>query len=205
MLNAGSAMNRCARFTALSVSSLRVLAFIPQISSYQHLWIKCADYLTSRLRHADYLLKLDRPSTLLARALQGLTQRLKGASLWVAKVLVGALCLSGTQSAEAQLDATKSIKVLAAKQLNDQQYSCHNSIIYIESRWNIDAVGNKAGHKQTYGYYQMKSESIQGKPYDYQFYMYWYYVAYRYGFDTAYPELPNYCAALKHLKTRGWQ
>jgi hypothetical protein len=97
------------------------------------------------------------------------------------------------------------IKVLAAKQLNDQQYLCHNSIIYIESRWNIDAIGNKSGHKQTHGYYQMKSESIQGKPYDYQFYMYWYYVAYRYGFDKAYPELPNYCAALKHLRVKGWQ
>jgi hypothetical protein len=203
MLNAGSAMNRCARFTALSVFSSRVMAFTQQISSYQHLWIKCADYLTKRSRHADHLLKLDRPSTLLARALEGLTQRLKGASLWVAKVLVGALCLSGTQPAEAQLDASKSIRLLAAKQLTDKQYKCHNEIIYRESRWTIDSVGNKSGTKQVHGYYQIKSEYIKGKPYDVQFWVYWYYVSNRYGV-TKYDE-PNYCNALKHLKTRGWQ
>jgi hypothetical protein len=202
-LNAGSAMNQCARFTALLVSSLRAQAFIQQISSYQHLWIKCADYLTKRSRHADHLLKLDRPSTLLARALEGLTQRLKGASLWVAKVLVGALCLSGTQPAEAQLDAIKLIKSLAAYQLTDAQYLCHNSIIYIESRWKIDAVGNKTGNKQTHGYYQMKSKAAINAPYDKQFELYWYYVAKRYGV-TKYDE-PDYCAALKHLRTRGWQ
>ena len=95
------------------------------------------------------------------------------------------------------------IKVLAAYQLTDAQYLCHNSIIYIESRWKIDAIGNKTGTKQTYGYYQLKSKSIKGKPYDYQFYVYWYYVAYRYGV-TKYDE-PNYCAALKHLKNKGWQ
>jgi hypothetical protein len=196
-------MNLCAKFTALSVSNLKDRAFTQQINSYQHLCIKCAKYLTLRLRHADHLLKLDRPSTLLARAPQGLTPRLKGASRWVAKVLVGALCLSGTQSAEAQLDATKSIKSLAAYQLTDAQYLCHNSIIYIESRWKIDAIGNKTGNKQTHGYYQLKSKAAINAPYDKQFELYWYYVAKRYGV-TKYDE-PNYCAALKHLRTRGWQ
>jgi hypothetical protein len=101
---------------------------------------------------------------------------------------------------EASIDATKA---LADYQLTDKQYKCHNQIVYIESRWVIDAVGNKAGTKQTYGYYQMKSDHIKGKPYDYQFWMYWYYVAKRYGV-TQYDE-PNYCNALHHLKTRGWQ
>jgi hypothetical protein len=95
------------------------------------------------------------------------------------------------------------IKVLAANQLTDAQYLCHNSIIYIESRWKINAVGNKTGHKKTYGYYQIKSKSMQGKPYDYQFEVYWYYVAKRYGI-TKYDE-PNYCNALHHLRAYGWQ
>lgn len=95
------------------------------------------------------------------------------------------------------------IKSLANKQLTDKQYHCHNEIIYRESRFNINAVGNKAGTKQTYGYYQLKSEAVKGKPYDYQFWMYWYYVASRYGY-TQYEE-PNYCLALHHLKTKGWQ
>jgi hypothetical protein len=113
-------------------------------------------------------------------------------------VLVGALCLSGTQSAEAQFDATKSIKALADYQLTDKQYKCHNQIIYRESTWKIDAV-NGSHH----GYYQIRSKHIKGKPYDYQFWMYWYYVAHRYGI-TKYDE-PNYCKALHHLKTKGWQ
>ena len=203
MLNAGSVMNQCARFTALSVSRLRVLGSTLLINSYAHLWITYVHYLTRRSRHAHFIHMLDMPSTLLARAPQGLTPRLKGASRWVAKVFVGVLCLSGTQSAEAQLDATKSIKSLAAYQLTDKQYKCHNEIIHRESRWKIDAVGNKTGTKQVHGYYQLKSNHIKGKPYDVQFWAYWYYVAHRYGV-TKYDE-PNYCNALHHLKTRGWQ
>ena len=203
ILNARYVMNRCAKSILQSRSYLNQVASTRQISSYQHLWIKCADYLTSRSRHADHLLKLDSSDKLLARAHQGLTPRLKGASRWVAKVLVGALCLSGTQSAEAQLDATKLLKSLADKQLTPKQYSCHNQIVFKESTWKIDAIGNKSGTKQTHGYYQIKSEHIQGKPYDYQFWMYWYYVANRYGV-TKYDE-PNYCNALHHLKTKGWQ
>jgi hypothetical protein len=140
---------------------------------------------------------LDMASTLLARALPGLTPRLKGASRWVAKVLVGVLCLGVAQPAEAQLDAKQSLKRLANYQLTDKQYKCHNEIVYRESRWNIDAV-NGSHH----GYYQMRTESMKNKPYDYQFYIYWYYVSSRYGLDH---EIPDYCKALKHLKTRGWQ
>jgi hypothetical protein len=165
---------------------------------YTHLWISKGQYLTTRLRHAEHLLKLDSYDTLLARAHQGLTPRLKGASRWVAKVLVGVLCLSGTQSAEAQLDATKSVKVIANKQLTDKQYSCHNQIVYKESRWDIAA--KNGSH---YGLYQGRSKYLKGAPADIQFWWYWYYVAKRYGV-TQYDE-PNYCKALKHLKTRGWQ
>lgn len=129
-----------------------------------------------------------------------LTKRLKGVAFGVAGVLVGSLCLVSTQTSEAQLVP---IKVLANKQLTDKQYHCHNEIIYRESRFNINAIGNKSGTKQTYGYYQIKSEHVKGKPYDYQFWLYWYYVYSRYGY-TEYDE-PNYCLALKHLKTKGWQ
>jgi hypothetical protein len=89
------------------------------------------------------------------------------------------------------------IKVLADKQLTDKQYKCHNQIIYIESRFDINAVNGSH-----YGYYQMRTKSMQGKPYDYQFYIYWYYVSKRYGLDY---EIPDYCKALHHLKTKGWQ
>ena len=126
--------------------------------------------------------------------IEGSTRARKGVARGVAGVLVGSLCLLGTQTSEAQLVP---IKVLANKQLTDKQYYCHNEIIYRESRFNIDAVNGSH-----YGYYQMRSKSMQGKPYDYQFYIYWYYVSKRYGLDH---EIPDYCAALHHLKTKGWQ
>jgi hypothetical protein len=90
------------------------------------------------------------------------------------------------------------LKALANKQLTDKQYHCHNEIIYRESRWNINAV-NGSHH----GLYQGKSKSLKNSPADYQFWWYWYYVTNRYGI-TQYDE-PNYCAALHHLKTKGWQ
>jgi len=129
--------------------------------------------------------------------IEGSDRARKGVARWVAGVLVGSLCLLSTQTSEAQLVP---IKVLANKQLTDKQYKCHNQIIYIESRFDINAVNGSH-----YGYYQMRTKSVKGKPYDYQFYIYWYYVAKRYSFDKDYPEIPDYCSALKHLKTKGWQ
>jgi hypothetical protein len=135
-----------------------------------------------------------------ARSHQGFRARLKGLARAVAVVIGLSLSIASMPRSEASIDAIKS---LADYQLTDKQYKCHNQIIYIESRWVIDAIGNKAGTKQTYGYYQIKSEHIKGKPYDYQFWMFWHYTAKRYGV-TKYDE-PNYCNALNHLKRKGWQ
>jgi hypothetical protein len=130
-----------------------------------------------------------------ARSHQGFRARLKGVARSVAVVIGLSLSMASMPRLEASIEA---IKVLANYQLTDKQYLCHNEIIHRESRWKIDAVNGSH-----YGYYQLKVKAIQGKPYDYQFWMYWYYVSHRYGV-TKYDE-PNYCAALKHLKTRGWQ
>jgi hypothetical protein len=138
-----------------------------------------------------------------ARSPQGFRASLKGVACSVAVVIGISLSIAGADRVEASIDATKSIKALADKQLTDKQYKCHNEIIYRESRWKIDAVGNKSGTHQVHGFYQIKSKHVKGKPYDYQFWIYWYYVAHRYG-NTKYDE-PNYCKALHHLKTKGWQ
>ena len=126
--------------------------------------------------------------------LKGSDRARKGVARWVAGVLVGSLCLLSAETSEAQ---NMPLKVLANKQLTDKQYKCHNEIVYRESRFDINA--KNGSH---YGYYQIRSKSIQGKPYDYQFYIYWYYVSKRYGLDH---EIPDYCKALHHLKTKGWQ
>jgi hypothetical protein len=126
--------------------------------------------------------------------IKGSDRARKGVARWVAGVLVGALCLISIETSEAQ---NMPLKALADKQLTDKQYHCHNEIVYRESRWKIDAVNGSH-----YGYYQIRSKSVQNKPYDYQFYIYWYYVSKRYGLDY---EIPDYCKALHHLKTKGWQ
>ena len=133
-------------------------------------------------------------STLSARSPKGFNSRLKGVARELAVVIGISLSMALMPRAEASIVP---LKVLANKQLTDKQYKCHNEIVYRESRWKIDAV-NGSHH----GYYQMRTKSMKNKPYDYQFYIYWYYVSKRYGLDY---EIPDYCNALHHLKTKGWQ
>ena len=192
MSNAGSVTNPCARSIAALVSSLRVLASILRISNP-----------TRRSEQDLYQMSLTPSVHFSARSPQGFRASLKGVACSVAVVTGLSLSIAGADRVEASIDATKSLKSLADYQLTNKQYKCHNQIVYRESTWKINAVGNKSGTKQTHGYYQIKSEHVKGKPYDYQFWIYWYYVAHRYG-NTKYDE-PNYCKALHHLKTKGWQ
>ena len=188
MLNAVSVMNRCARYIARLVSHSRVMDFIRLISKM------------TRPSSRTYANVLDAFGTLSARSHQGFNSRLKGVARELAVVIGISLSMAFMPRSEASVVP---LKVLAAYQLTDKQYECHNEIVHRESRWQIDAVGNKTGKNQVYGYYQIKSKHIKGKPYDVQFWAYWYYVAKRYGV-TQYDE-PNYCNALKHLKHKGWQ
>ena len=134
----------------------------------------------------------------MARALQGLRASLKGVACSVAIVSGITMPIAGAIKPEAQIMPTKSIKQIANYQLTDKQYNCHNAIIYRESRWDLSAVNGSH-----YGLYQGKSVSLKGAPAEYQFWWYWYYVTNRYGVNK-YDE-PNYCNALHHLRTHGWQ
>jgi len=96
------------------------------------------------------------------------------------------------------IDAIQTVHELADKQLTEKQEYCHNRITFLESSNRRNA--NNGSH---WGYYQGRSEALKGAPDDYQFYWYWHYVQHRYGV-TKYDE-PNYCNALHHLKTKGWQ
>ena len=193
-LNVRYAMNQCARFTHQSQLYLSRLVSTQLTNSYQHLWTKYVQSLTKRSRHADVIHMLDSVGTLSARSHQGFNSRLKGVARVLAVVIGLSLSIASIDRSEASIVP---LKVLANKQLTDKQYNCHNEIVYRESRWNRLAV-NGSHH----GYYQMRTESMKNKPYDYQFYIYWYYVSKRYGLDN---EIPDYCKALHHLKTKGWQ
>jgi hypothetical protein len=183
-----SAMNLCAKYIHPLGFNLRGVVSILLINK------------TPRRLSRTYVNVLCAFGTLSARSHQGFNARLKGVARGLAVVIGITLSMALMPKLEASIVP---LKALANKQLTDKQYKCHNEIIYRESRWNEKAIGNKAGTKQTHGYYQIKSNAIIGKPYDYQFWMYWYYVASRYGY-TEYEE-PNYCVALNHLVTKGWQ
>ena len=187
ILNVRYVMNQCVKSIRQSRSYLNQVASTRRISnsprrSEQDLYQR---YLTEAVHFS-------------ARSPQGFRASLKGVACSVAVVIGISLSIAGADRSEASIDANKSLKSLADYQLTNKQYSCHNQIVFKESSWRIDAV--LGSH---YGYYQMRNKHIKGKPYDYQFYMYWHYVSKRYGI-TKYDE-PNYCKALHHLKTKGWQ
>ena len=154
-------------------------------------------------RHAvltsTYANVLCRYGTLRARALKGAhPEPLRRIARGVALAIGIALCLYPYSTSYGSIDPIKNVFDLADYQLTEKQESCHNRITFLESSNRIDAVNGSH-----YGYYQGRSISLKGAPYDYQFYWYWKYVSHRYGV-TRYDE-PNYCAALAHLQRKGWQ
>jgi len=189
MLNAVSAMSRCVKSIAVSVSSLKALASTQRISKMRH---------TALSR--TYVNVLGAFGTLSARSHQGFNSRLKGVARVLAVVIGISLSSAVLPRLEASIVPNKKLRQLANYQLTDKQYKCHNEIVHRESSWNINAVNGSH-----YGYYQLRTKAVKGKPYDYQFFMYWYYVSSRYSFDVSNPEIPDYCKALHHLKTKGWQ
>lgn len=149
-----------------------------------------------------YKWSLTRMVRFTARALQGLSASPRGLACAVAIAIGISMPIAEPIELEAR-KAPTTIDELADYQLTDKQYQCHNRIVHRESRGNRFAIGNLNGTKQVHGYYQIKSESIKGADDYYQFWIYWKYVSHRYGI-TKYDE-PNYCKALQHLKTKGWQ
>ena len=149
---------------------------------------------------------LDTSGTLRARAPKGLTPSRLRIARGVAIVIGISLSIVSPIESKASIDANKNVKwakQLAKEQLTDKQELCHHEIVFRESTWNYKAIGNIGGTKQTYGLYQMKVESLKHANSIKQFWMYYHYVGYRYGW-TQYDD-PNYCGALHHLKTKGWQ
>ena len=146
---------------------------------------------------------LDTSGTLSARAHQGLNASPKGLARVVALAIGISLSIATPLDAKASNKQIQWAKQLAKQQLTDKQELCHHEIVFRESTWNYKAIGNIGGTKQTYGLYQMKVESLKHANSIKQFWMYYHYVGYRYGW-TEYDE-PNYCNALHHLKSKGWQ
>ena len=141
---------------------------------------------------------LDTHGTLSARAHQGLNAGPKGTARVVALAIGISLSIASPADAEANNLSIKYVKDLAKEQLTDKQEACHHEIVFRESSWNP-----KAKNGSHYGLYQGRSKSLKNASTVKQWWWYWHYVAHRYGV-TEYDE-PNYCGALHHLKTKGWQ
>lgn len=146
---------------------------------------------------------LDINGTLSARAHQGLNASPIGLARVVALAIGISLSIATPLDAQASKKQIEYAKQLAKEQLTDKQELCHHEIVFRESTWNYRAVGNIGGTKQAYGLYQMKVKSLRKANAITQFWMYHTYVGRRYGW-TEYED-PNYCKALHHLKTKGWQ
>jgi len=178
----------CARFTAL----YRYIS--------NHLG---STLLTSNLRHAaltsTYTNGLDSNGTLTARAHQRahsgpLTRIARGVAIVIGITMSIPMSVADSGSIPPYTD----LKSLAKYQLTYKQFKCHNQIVFRESTWRPNV--RNGSH---IGYYQIRNNMLIDKPYDYQFYFYWKYVNHRYGI-TEYDE-PDYCKALDHLITKGWQ
>jgi hypothetical protein len=150
-----------------------------------------------------YMNDFDTHGTLRARAHQGLTPSRLRIARWVAIAIGISLSIATPLDAQASKKQIEYAKQLAKEQLTDKQELCHHEIVFRESTWNYRAVGNIGGTKQAYGLYQMKVKSLRKANTITQFWMYHTYVGRRYGW-TEYGD-PNYCKALHHLKTKGWQ
>jgi hypothetical protein len=161
------------------------------------------------MRHAalnsTYTNGLDTSGTLRARAPKGLTPSRLRIARGVAIVIGISLSIVSPIEVKANDLVIKEIKALAKLTLTKDQYLCHNEIIYRESRWNYRAIGNIGGTKQAYGLYQMKLKSLGKSTHIRQYWKYWYYVVHRYGVVDTKTYDANYCKALHHLKTKGWQ
>jgi len=143
--------------------------------------------------------------TLRARAHQGLTPSRQSVARGVAIAIGISLSIVSPLDAKANDLVIKEVKHLAKTTLTHKQYLCHNEIVYRESRWDLRAIGNIGGTKQAYGLYQMKLESLKKADHKRQFWKYWYYVVHRYGITDHKTQDANYCKALNHLRSKGWQ
>ena len=132
--------------------------------------------------------------------LKGSPRAHKGVARGVAIVIGISMSIAFGSRVEAVNRPYKDLEAIANYQLTDKQFNCHNEIVFKESSNNPKAINGSH-----YGYYQMRTKAVKTQDAYTQFYVYWYYVAKRYGFDNTYPDVPNYCKALAHLERKGWQ
>jgi hypothetical protein len=194
-LLASSATALCRRFIQFLISNLRAQDFIQQILNYAQPVDNFAHKLTSRLRHAERLWKLDWHDILQARALKGAhTAPLKRVAQWVALGFVGALCLPMSHASSGSIEAINP-KTYIRLSMDQKEASCLITLYGKESAFNPRAIGNLSGKYHTYGIPQIKNAIIYDKSPIEQV---------RYGIKYVRHRYSSSCAALEHFNRLGW-
>ena len=199
ILNASSAMMTWLKFILFQVSRLRARVSTALINSATRS-SQGLPNIGSDLRLCAVQIKSYLTGSVHSRLepIKGSQRAASRKARWVAAVIGISLSMQATAVGQGSIDPYYDLHSLADLQLTDKQFQCHQEIVFRESSFRINAK-NGSHH----GYYQIRNEKLIDAPYDYQFYFYWKYVQHRYGI-TKYDE-PDYCKALHHLKTRGWQ
>jgi len=193
---ASSATARCRRFTQFLISNSRAQDFIQQTTNYAQPVDNSAHKLTSRLRHAERLWKLDWHGILQARALKGAhTAPLKRVARWVALGLVGALCLPMSHASSGSIDAINP-KTYIRLSMDHKEAACLITLYGKESAFNPRAIGNLSGKYHTYGIPQIKNAIIYDKSPIQQVQYGLKYIDHRYSGSA--------CKALLHFNRLGW-
>ncbi len=195
--NANSAIALCKRFTQYQVSNLREAVSTLQISSYTQPVDNFVQKLTSRLRHAERLWKLDWSGTLTARALKGSERAASRIARSVAFVIGISLSIPMASADSGSIEAI-SPKRYVSLALDKREAKCLSKLIGKESAWNHKAVGNldSPSKSYVYGLLQLKNPIVKDKSPIEQIHYGLKYIDHRYQGDT--------CKAWKHWKDKGW-
>ena len=111
---------------------------------------------------------------------------------WGALYAIAAFVTIGIAPAQATNPTDHYKLYLHSKIISEKQYKCAYYVAHIESRWNY-----KSSNGNHYGLFQMKNAKVKYMNAYQQIDLWSKYVTHRYK--------GNYCLAMQHLKTKGWQ
>jgi hypothetical protein len=186
LLLAVSAIVQCKRFTQYLTSSLKVVASTLLTSNLRNTALTCT--------YAD---SLDRPGTLQARALKGLTPGRLRLARGVAFVIGISLSIPMASADSGSIDAITPKRYIQLT-LPKKEAVCLSRLIGKESAWNHKAIGNLGSPTKSYvyGLLQLKNPIVKDKSPIEQIHYGLKYINHRYQ--------GNACNAWKHWKDKGW-
>jgi hypothetical protein len=184
--NARFVIAQCKRFIAFLISNSKAVASTLQIIKKRNAGLTCT--------YAD---SLDRPGTLQARALKGLTPGRLRLARGVAFVIGISLSIPMASADSGSIDAIQPRDYVRLA-LPKKEAICLSRLIGKESAWDHKAIGNLGSPTKSYvyGLLQLKNPIVKDKSPIEQIHFGLKYITHRYE--------GNACNAWKHWKDKGW-